>query len=297
MKILFDCLPCFLRQTLKAVRMVSDNAALHERVLRQVLRAMSEMNFGGSPALMGRRIHRFIREAVGDRDPYRAIKKASNQFALRLVAQLRERIERSTDPFATAVRLAIVGNVLDFGVFHDASFEDMARRVEEEITLAQNGVLEIDRLREAVNRAAEILLIGDNAGEIVFDRLLIEQIPVERVTYAVRGQPIINDATREDAEATGLADLVPIIDNGADAPGTILELCSASFRARFEEADLVIAKGQGNYETLNDCGREVFFLLKAKCPIVTHDLGCEAGAAVVRRSPVSAACGSESVYH
>ena len=135
----------------------------------------------------------------------------------------------------------------------------------------------LERLRRRVQETKSILYLADNAGEIVFDRLLIEQLPRDRVTVAVKGGPVINDATREDAEAAGLIDLVEVIDNGSDAPGTILEQCSPSFQRRFAEADLVIAKGQGNYETLNDVPREVFFLLKVKCPVIARDIACDLG--------------------
>jgi len=154
-----------------------------------------------------------------------------------------------------------------------------------------------DDLRRAVGTARDIFYVADNAGEIVFDRLLIEEMPLGKVTVAVKGSPIINDATREDAQAVGLTELVDVIDNGTDIPGTVLEACSDSFRARFEAADLIIAKGQGNYETLNECRRDgLFFLLKIKCEVIARDLGlnsrpgpgrhdeCRLGQMVIRRS-------------
>jgi uncharacterized protein with ATP-grasp and redox domains len=109
-------------------------------------------------------------------------------------------------------------------------------------------------------------------------------LPEEKVTVAVRGRPVINDATRADAEAAGLTERVEVIDNGTDIPGTILPECSDFFRSRFESADLVISKGQGNYETLSDVEKDIFFLLKAKCPVVAMDLGAELDSVVLRRS-------------
>ena len=113
--------------------------------------------------------------------------------------------------------------------------------------------------------------------EIVFDRLLIEQLPREKVTLVVRGAPVSNDATMIDAEDTGLTKLLEVIDNGSDAPGTILDDCSHAFRERFDSADLIIAKGQGNYESLSEVEKDIYFLLKAKCPVIARDLGCEVG--------------------
>jgi len=139
-------------------------------------------------------------------------------------------------------------------------------------------------LAAAVEAAGNILYLGDNTGEIVLDRLPVEELPRERVTFAVRGGPIINDATREDALSTGMTDLVPVIDNGSDVPGTDLEQCSREFQEAFEAADLVIAKGQGNYETLSDNRQSIFFLLKAKCAVIAENIGCRVGDAVITRS-------------
>ena len=123
--------------------------------------------------------------------------------------------------------------------------------------------------------------LTDNAGEIVFDRLLIEQLPAENITVVVRGKPVINDAMMEDASIAGLPQIVEVINNGSDAPGTILESCSEKFRHRFEKADLIIAKGQGNYETLSDVDKNIFFLLKVKCPVIAEHLGCEIDAIIL----------------
>jgi uncharacterized protein with ATP-grasp and redox domains len=142
----------------------------------------------------------------------------------------------------------------------------------------------VEAFRNAVSQAERILYLTDNAGEIVLDRLLIEQLPTEQVTVAVKGAPVINDATMEDALLAGLPRIVEVIDNGSDAPGTILEACSQAFRERFEDADLIVSKGQGNYETLSDSDKNIFFILKAKCPVIAKDLGCEVGAMILRRS-------------
>ena len=143
----------------------------------------------------------------------------------------------------------------------------------------------LERIKEDFKKegaaAESILYLADNAGEIVFDKILIEQLGPEKIKLAVKGGPVINDATIEDVEETGLTDLVRVISNGNDAPGTILGLCSEEFRHSFEEADLIIAKGQGNYESLSDFDKNIFFLLKAKCPVVANHLGCEVGSTVL----------------
>ncbi len=135
----------------------------------------------------------------------------------------------------------------------------------------------VDALQRAVDAAQTILVLGDNAGEAVFDRLLIEQMPGKQVTYAVKAEPVINDATEADAVNAGLNDVAEIIDNGTDAPGTVLEQCSPEFVQRFERADVVIAKGQANFETLNEVEREVFFLTQIKCRVIADHYGMQVG--------------------
>lgn len=263
--------------------MVTDDPAVHERVVRETLRLVAEMPFDRSPPWMGQQIHRLLREATHDSDPYRDVKEHSNALALSLYPALKERIRGSADPFGTAVRLAVAGNVIDFGCRSNLDDDEVHEAIED----AMGGSFDeaaIADLRRAVNEADSILYLADNAGEIVFDRLLIEGMPADRITLVVRGGPVINDATREDAEVAGLSSLVTVIDNGSDVPGTILEACSPSFRTRFEESDLVIAKGQGNYETLGGNDQNLFYLFKAKCPVIARDIGCEVGQMVVSRN-------------
>jgi hypothetical protein len=287
MKTFMDCIPCFARQALDAVRMVTDDEKVHERVLREVLRAASEMDLDESPPAMGQRIHRLIRTLSGDADPYREVKRRSTRLALSMYQKLKDRVERSANPLAAAASLAAAGNVIDLGVNTRLEEEQVERALDRALSEPLNG--RVKELARAVADAREILYLADNAGEIVFDRLLVEQMPLERVTVAVRGRPVINDATIDDAQAAGLTDLVEVVANGSDAPGTILADCSEGFRRRFERADVVVAKGQGNYETLSGAGRDIFFLLMVKCPVIAAHLGCEAGTLVLRRSPRPAA--------
>ncbi|MCK4375067.1 MAG: DUF89 family protein [Candidatus Brocadiae bacterium] len=278
----FDCIPCMCRQALDAVRFVTDDEATHEQVLRDLLHAASEMDLAQSPPAMGQRIHRWIRQLTGNDDPYKLIKERCNRLALKLYPELKRKVERSGNALETAVRLALAGNVLDSGVNSHLADSEVKDAIGQSLS-AQMDADVLTEFREALGEAKDILYLGDNAGEIVFDRLLIEQMPCDKLTFVVRGRPTINDATMCDAVAAGLTDLVEVVDNGSDAPGTILEDCSAAFRKRFDAADLIVAKGQGNYETLSDVPKDIFFLLKAKCPVIASHLGCEVGSFVLRR--------------
>ena len=265
--------------------MATDDETVHEQVVREVLLAVPKADVRQSPPAMGQRIHRLIRELTGETDPYREIKDRFGQVALGLYPELKGRVEGSVHPIETAVRLAIAGNIIDCGVNNDLDETRVRDAVERAFGAPLNG--DMADFVDAISAAEDILYLADNAGEIVFDRLLIEQLPREKVTVVVRGGPVINDATMDDALVAGLPHLVEVIDNGSDAPGTILEDCSEDFRRRFNEAGLVIAKGQGNYETLSETDKDVFFLLLIKCPVIARDIGCEVGALVLRRGPMS----------
>lgn len=251
--------------------------------MREVLCLACKMDLRQSPPAMAQKIHRMIRKLTGVHDPYLQMKNRFNKLALQMYPELKERIEASADPLETAIRLAIAGNIIDLGV--DAGLEESD--VEKAITESLTAPLDTEALKEfrnATNRAKDILYLGDNAGEIVFDRLLIEQLPTENITFVVKADPIINDATIEDAQIVGLTDIVSVIDNGSDAPATILEACSQDFQRRFNKADLVIAKGQGNFETLSDVNKDIFFILRAKCPVIARHLGCEIGSLVLQKN-------------
>lgn len=283
MRTYFDCIPCAIRQVLDSVRMITDDETVHEQVVREVLALWQDMDMRQSPPAIAQKVHRIVRRITGVADPYLEIKQRFDRLALAMVPELKQKVAASPDPIATAIRLAIAGNIIDFGV-NSTVDEDM---VAETISRSLTDPLDLEAVqdfKEAIGQAKDILYLADNAGEIVFDRLLIEQMPIEKVTLAVRGAPILNDVLLADAQMVGLTDLVEVIDNGADVPGTILELCSDAFRKRFDAADLIISKGQGNFETLNDTDRDIFFLLRPKCAVLARHLNCELGCQIVIRS-------------
>ena len=287
MKTYLDCYPCFLRQALGAARLAGADEGQQKAVLDRVLDVLRRVELSRTPPEIADRVHRIVRREVGDGDPYRVAKDASTRQALGLYPRLESLLAEADDPLETAVRLSIAGNVIDLGPTQEYDLWGTVERV-----LVQPFAID-DRaaFREALSRAGRgaattpLLYLADNAGETVFDRLLIETLDVP-VVYAVKGGPILNDATREDALAAGLDLVAEVISTGSDAPGTTLDRCSGEFRTLYDDAELIIAKGQANYETLSEEGPQVFFLLQIKCPIIARDVDVPVGSIVLKQGDV-----------
>ncbi len=282
MRATLDCIPCFVRQTLDAARAASDDQSVHECMMREMLLWMGRADLAESPPAFAQHVHRYLRTLTSDGDPYRAAKDRQNQMALRLLPELRTLVRNAPDPLDTAVRLAIAGNVIDMGIAGDVDESDLRQTIDQALSQPLAG----DHLDfyQAARTAGTVLYLADNAGEIAFDRLLIEQFQQSRVTVAVRGTPVINDATLIDAQAVRLEQIAEVISNGSDAPGTLLADCNKDFRRRFWESDLVIAKGQGNFESLSDVPRVIWFLFKVKCRVVANHVDVPMGTHLLKRS-------------
>jgi uncharacterized protein with ATP-grasp and redox domains len=280
MKLHLECIPCFVRQTLDAAKGLDLDEATARTLLLRTLDLLPRLDWNLPPPVIGREIHRAIREVTGDPDPYLQKKISDTRMALELLPEVEEMVAASGDPFRTAVLFSIAGNAIDLGA---------KTAVEADVKAVFQGALTkpvdeaaLDQLRIAVREARSVLFLTDNAGEIVFDRPLLDEIGEEKLTVAVRGGPTINDATLDDAARSGITERFRVISNGSDAPGTWLSDCSPPFVRHFEQADLVIAKGQGNYESLGNHPRTVFFLFLTKCPTVSEELGLPTGTYVIQ---------------
>lgn len=285
MKTYLDCFPCFVRQALEASRMAGADEALQHRVLLRTMEHLATMGGSETPPEIGYLIHRMVRQSTGVDDPYRDLKAVSTTQALALYPWMVAQVAAAHDPLACAVQLAIAGNIIDFAQT-TAPRESAALR--ESVRKALARPLTIDDLgilRAALTTAHEVLYLADNAGETVFDRVLLATLadttdhPLT-LRYAVKGAPVLNDATREDALAAGIGEVAEIVSSGSDAAGTILETCSPAFRELFAAAPLIIAKGQANYETLSEDHAPLVFLLRAKCPVIARDVGAPVGSMI-----------------
>jgi uncharacterized protein with ATP-grasp and redox domains len=277
MNLRLECIPCLIRHGYD----ISDQAASEhdrERFLREVLAWASAMNYAQVPPLAAREMYAMLRRITGIDDPFARIKERSNAKALQCYPLLKEAVAASGDPLDTALRIALAGNMIDYGR-QSADGIDM-EKVVRSFLAADFALDHRDRVRGMLEGAKNVLYILDNAGEIVFDRVFIEQIGPERVTCAVRAVPIINDVTLKDAQQAGLTDICRVMSSGSGASGTPMAICTDEFREVFANADLVIAKGQGNFESMHEEGREVFHLFVAKCPVISREVGVAEGSAL-----------------
>lgn len=292
MRTSLDCVPCFVRQAIEASRMASRDTEVHEQIIREVLSWVSLMDFNGLPITIGQRVHRRLRELTGIEDPYHTAKIACNKMASSFLPELKKVVESAEDPLAMAVRLSIAGNIIDMGVAGSVTEADVRLAIDQAIKEPLLG--ELERFRKVVANANNILFLADNTGEIFFDRLLIERLLPKQITVAVRGAPVINDATLVDARDASLQEIADIIDNGSDAPGTILDDCSQEFMRCFNEADLVISKGQGNYESLCSSDKNIIFLFKVKCPVISSHIGFPVGTSIIKWNSFLESCPEEA---
>ncbi|MEJ2215282.1 MAG: ARMT1-like domain-containing protein [Gemmatimonadota bacterium] len=282
-----ECYPCLLRQALEASRMATSDEAIHRTVLREVAALLSELCPGTTPIEVGSRIHQAVRQHADSPDPYRQVKLDSNRRALALYPRLRKYLESSESRLETAVVIAAVGNVIDFGAHPHF---DVESALENGLRSGLTGS-DFHSFARRLGEVGQVLYVGDNAGEIVFDKVLVEEMASRgvRVTFAVREAPILNDATLEDALAVGMDEVAEVVSSGIVGPGTVLAQGSWHFQRLFSRSRLTLAKGQGNYEGLSQETGSLFFLLMAKCPVVARDLGVEVGDLVLRRPVQQAA--------
>ncbi len=286
LKVYLECIACFVRQAIESARIATDDPDAHVQIVREIMSKAAKFSMDRPPSDLSIEIYETVRRVSGCDDPYLDIKKQSNRFAMDIYPEMKKIVSETDRPFETAVRLAIAGNIIDFGIVRAHTFD--LDDVHETIKHALDAPLDNDAVtafQSVVSRASTILYVADNAGEIVFDRLLIDLIGPDKITVAVKSGPIINDATIRDAEEIGLTDFVRVIESGCVAAGTNITMCNKEFMDIFDRADIVVAKGQGNFEAMEDLDKPIYFLLKAKCPVIARHMGCQLGDIVLKSTP------------
>ncbi len=273
MKVRMECIPCFFKQILR----VCNECDFQDLFCMDIMKSVSNIvlkdeNLKKTPPEVSWKMYEKMREITGVKDPYENIKRRLNEDLLNLEGELRKRILESDNPILMGLKFAIAGNVIDFGAKDGVRKKDVISNLERVLHFNPDGDTFLKFLKD-LKKSNKIMYIGDNAGEIVFDKLFIEQLPFEKITYVVRGEPIINDITMEDANYVGITNLVNVIDTGNGIPGVVPHLSSDIFLKAYKESDLIISKGQGNFETLESENKNIYFLFQAKCPVIANYIG------------------------
>lgn len=274
MKTELTCIQCLVGNAINAARMMTEDPALREEIVKHSLREIADFNCEQPPTAMARRILEYTSGKTGVMDPYREQKDTSTVLAKKMLNRFMEETNHDFNDFETLVRLAIAGNIIDFGVNCNLNMDYASSVIEE----AFRKKIDMDALREAekaIGRAEKILYLLDNCGEAVFDSLLVRKYK-DKITLSVKGKPILNDVTRRELKDSGFDGFpAKIVDTGDCTPGVSLKDSSEEFLQAYRECDLIISKGQGNFETLIGTEKPVIFLFMAKCSIVAEYLKTE----------------------
>lgn len=280
MKTYLDCYPCILKQALDAARRINADENTQHQIMLKALDSLKNIKPEATPPELAYKIHQNVNEISGIKDPFKEAKIKSTNEALDLYNMLERLVDNSEDPLLTAIRISIAGNIIDLGVANE--YDDLTETVKR--VLKQDFA--IDHYKQFVNQLNKsefVLFLADNAGETVFDKILINTLN-KPVFYAVKGAPILNDATEEDAIMAGIDSCATVVSSGSAAPGTILPTCSKEFLNIFNSAPIIIAKGQANYECLSESDRPIFCLLQAKCPVIASDANVDLYSIILYKS-------------
>lgn len=275
MKISYECGACFLRQAREAMDLATDDDDLKIEINGEIFKFLAKtFKKGTNSNKTGSYIHNLIKEKTNCHDPYINEKRLGNEIALKYLP-LAQNILDENDTLENRVKIAIVGNILDFGAFELS--EDIEKLIKDSLD-KDLAVKDIESFENALKKYDNVLYLVDNTGEIVFDKLLLSKIQEYDldITIAVKSQPILNDACMEDAISTGLNEFGEIVEIGAGTVGYVDSEISDEFREIFNAHEFVISKGMGNYEGLTEIDlseKEVFFLLCAKCGTIAKDIG------------------------
>ncbi len=279
MKTSLDCIPCMINSFLRLLGNGMLPEEKHVDATQRLLGYLATADLEKSPPALAREMHAIIRQELNNPDPYLEIKNQYNQKMMDMLPRFEKMIREAANSFDMALRLAMAGNVIDFGPQNQLDIIQTINRVVD----AEFGIDDSKILQQQVASAKSLLYIGDNCGEIVLDRLFLQTINHPNVTFVVRGGPAINDALIEDADFARIPDYAGIITTGDNSPGAVWETASQEFRDAVMSADVVISKGQGNLEALMDVQANIYFILVAKCDGIASKLGAKTGDFIVKR--------------
>ncbi|RJP66174.1 MAG: DUF89 family protein [Ignavibacteriales bacterium] len=271
------CIACTVKQAYNAASLATYDEEIQRNIINEFCNYLPSVDPKSSPPEVSKVIQSITVKHTGIQDPYKEVKDQNFSKILKFKRYLETYVDASKNPFEEAIRIAIAGNTIDLGANPDYDIEGEINK------LSSNNIVmdDFSSFKEDVLNAKSILYIADNFEEAIFDKFLIEQLLPRRIYYAVRSKPILNDISLQDVNKTGIDDLCVVIESGSDLPGTVLDNCTDEFKRLYDEVDLVISKGQGNFETLENCKREIYFLFKVKCDVIEKYCGQPIGKSIL----------------
>ena len=272
------CIPCIIKQAHSSAKLFSKGDIEKElTVIKKVCSEVQYVNQGYTAPVFAAKMQSIIENEFQIINPYGTLKKQNYKKAEKYIPYLKTMVENAFDKFEMAVRSAIAGNIIDLAANPLFDIEKEINR----ITSDNIDLSELDRFRSDLYHAEQILYIADNYEESLFDEILLHQLPKDKTVYAVRSKPILNDITLSDARDLKIDKICRVIESGSEIAGTDLSQGTEEFLELFKNADVVIAKGQGNYETLLNATRPIYFLFKIKCEVIAKRCGFAFGKSVL----------------
>ena len=290
----YECLICQVKALPKRMDKYQIAPQKRNELVSRLIKDIAEidLNDSYSPEITSNILKKLMRESDIS-DPYEKEKKDSNREMLERYDEFKQMITNPENPFDTALRLSIAGNIIDFGPDHKFDIHETIAKV----MSSDFAVNDSAQLQDAIKNAKTILYLGDNCGEVVLDKLFLETINHPNVVFAVRNSAVLNDVTLKEATEVGIPQVARLISNGDDTPSTLLHRVSPEFKAVYDSADLIISKGMGNFEGLmNKKDPRLFYLLMIKCHVIGQKLGAQKGEFVVKRNSNEAASEANSGY-
>ncbi len=269
-----ECIPCIINQAYNASKLFTyGNTEIQYKIVKEACLAVLSIEDNFTAPKFSSTIQNIIEENLEIKNPYKKLKEKNLKEARRFIPYLETIVESSYDKLQMAIRAAIVGNIIDLGASPKYDIEYEVNR----ITDNNINLYALKQLINDLKNSNLILYIGDNFEEALFDKILLKQLLPKRIVFAVRSKPILNDITLEDAKTLGIDKICEVMESGSKIAGTDLSQCSPEFLNLIEKADLVIAKGQGNFETLLNVERPIYFLFKVKCDVIGRRSGLPVG--------------------
>jgi len=282
MKAFPECVSCMIRQAIEILARVEKNPKKRQQILARVLKKIATVDLAKvNPPELTKVAHKIIHKMTGIDDLYEQLKKQNNKEALSLYPYAKNLVKKAKEPLLMAIRIAIAGNIIDYGALADFNI----KKTIQEVLNKKFAVLDYKKFKKDVKKSKLLLYIGDNAGEIAFDRILVEElVEFTKVVFVVKSKPVLNDVLMADAKMVGLDKVVKVIKSGSDYAGTNPKSATKAFKTLYNMANMVIAKGQGNFETLDQEKKNIYFMLKMKCPCLAQSCHLSKGDIILQSS-------------